>query len=94
MSVKKRKKKKRFPWPLAAALALLLAAAVGAGIFLSRNAIVEGEVVPTDVETLDLRGAETVEVESILRLKSLKELDLRKSCSTNVVAVKGKSGKW
>ena len=26
--------------------------------------------------------------------KSLKELDLRKSCSTNVVAVKGKSGKW
>ena len=77
MSAKKRRKKKPFPWALVAVLVLLLGAAVGAGVFFTRNAIVEGEVVPTDIESLDLRGAETVDVEKILRLQNLKELDLR-----------------
>ena len=78
MTVKKRKKKKKgFPWVLAAVLVLLLAAAVGTGIFFSRNAIIEGEVVSTDVETLDLRGTAELDVEAILRLQSLKELDIR-----------------
>ena len=78
MAVRKRKKKKKaFPWALLVVLVILVAAAVGTGIFLSRNAIVEGEVVPTDVESLDLRGAETVDADGILRLQSLKHLDLR-----------------
>ncbi len=77
MTAKKRRKKKRFPWVLVVLLALLVAAAVGTGIFLSRNAIVDGEVVPTTVESLDLRGAESLDVEKILRLQDLKELDIR-----------------
>ena len=78
MAVKKRKKKKqKFPWVLLVLLLMLVAAAVGTGIFLSRNAIVEGEVVPTDVEELDLRGSESVDVDAVLRLQSLKTLDLR-----------------
>ena len=77
MTIKKRRKKKGFPWVLVVVLVLLLVGAVGTGIFLSRNAIVEGEVVPTDVETLDLRGAESLDVEKILRLRNLKELDIR-----------------
>ncbi len=74
---KRRKKKKRFPWALVVLLVLLLAAAVAVGIFFSRNAIVEGEVVSTDVEELDLRGSESLDVENILRLQSLKRLDIR-----------------
>ena len=58
-------------------MVLLLAAAVAVGIFFSRNAIVEGEVVSTDVEELDLRGSESLDVEYILRLQSLKRLDIR-----------------
>ena len=45
MAGKKRKKKKKFPWILLVLLLILITAAVGTGIFLSRNVVLEGEIV-------------------------------------------------
>ena len=74
---RKNKKKKSFPWVLLVLLLILITAAVGTGIFLSRNVVMQGEIVSAETESLDLRGSDSVDVDSILRLQSLKELDLR-----------------
>ena len=77
MAGKKRKKKKKFPWILLVLLLILITAAVGTGIFLSRNVVLEGEIVSAETQELDLRGSGSVDVDSVLRLQELKKLDLR-----------------
>ncbi|MBR6115506.1 MAG: hypothetical protein IKQ10_10110 [Oscillospiraceae bacterium] len=74
---KKRKSRKKPVWPLLTVLALLLAAAVGAAVFLMRNAVLDGHVVSTDTEVLDLRGADSVDIDDLKRLDKLRYLDLR-----------------
>ena len=71
------KKRKKFPWLAVVLLVLVLGLGAAAGVFFTRNTLVDGRIIPVDSVNLDLRDAGIGDVRGLRRCKGLQSVDLR-----------------
>ena len=71
------KKRKKFPWLAVVLLVLILGLGTAAGVFFTRNTLVDGRVIPVDSVSLDLRDAGLGDVRGLRRCRDLRSVDLR-----------------